>query len=153
MKDEELRKLIGSRIKQRRLELNIIQQYIAEKMGVNKSTIQRYEAGTIDNSKKLILEGLAEALHVSVEWLKGETDEYESDITNKKDLQIRDIMTDILNTFPLDMTDRESDFSCCLMNIQHLRLLVKNSPVEPEMKTLQKLSALSQQMNLMKYFF
>lgn len=111
MKDKELRKLIGSRIKQRRLELNIGQQYIAEKMGVNKSTIQRYEAGTIDNSKKLVLEGLSEALHVSVEWLKGETDEYESDITNKKDLQIRDVMTDILNTFPLDMTEQEAEFS------------------------------------------
>ena len=88
MKDKELRKLIGSRIKQRRLELNLGQQYIAEKMDVNKSTIQRYEAGTIDNSKKLILEGLAEALHVSVEWLKGETDDYETDITDKRELQI-----------------------------------------------------------------
>ena len=111
MKDKELRKLIGSRIKQRRLELNLGQQYIAEKMDVNKSTIQRYEAGTIDNSKKLILEGLADALHVSVEWLKGETEEYETDITDKKELQIRDAMSDILNSFPLDMENRESDFS------------------------------------------
>lgn len=111
MKDKELRKLIGSRIKQRRLELNLGQQYIAEKMDVNKSTIQRYEAGTIDNSKKLILEGLAEALHVSVEWLKGETDEYETDITDKRELQIWDAMSDILNSFPLDMENRESDFS------------------------------------------
>lgn len=111
MKDKELRKLIGSRIKQRRLELNLGQQYIAEKMDVNKSTIQRYEAGTIDNSKKLILEGLAEALHVSVEWLKGETDEYETDITDKRELQIRDAMSDILNSFPLNMENRESDFS------------------------------------------
>ena len=47
MKDKEVRKLIGSRIKSRRLELNLSQQYIAEKMDVNKSTIQRYEAGTI----------------------------------------------------------------------------------------------------------
>ena len=34
MKDKELRKLIGSRIKQRRLELNLTQPYVAEKMGV-----------------------------------------------------------------------------------------------------------------------
>ena len=115
MKDKELRKLIGSRIKQRRLELNLGQQYIAEKMDVNKSTIQRYEAGTIDNSKKLILEGLAEALHVSVEWLKGETDDYETDITDKRELQIRDTMSDILTIFPLDMKERESDFSKALL--------------------------------------
>lgn len=111
MKDKELRKLIGSRIKSRRLELNLGQQYIAEKMDVNKSTIQRYEAGTIDNSKKLILEGLAEILHVSVEWLKGETEEYETDITDKRDLQIRDAMRNILESFPLDMADTDADFS------------------------------------------
>ncbi len=71
MKDKELRKLIGSRIKQRRLELNLTQPYVAEKMGVTASTILRYENGSIDNTKKMVLEGLSEALHVSVEWLKG----------------------------------------------------------------------------------
>ena len=43
MKDKELRKLIGSRVKQRRLELNLTQPYVAEKMGVTASTILRYE--------------------------------------------------------------------------------------------------------------
>jgi transcriptional regulator with XRE-family HTH domain len=90
MKDKELRKLIGSRAKQRRLELNLTQPYVAEKMGVTASTILRYENGSIDNTKKMVLEGLSEALHVSIEWLKGETDEYETDITDKKELQIRD---------------------------------------------------------------
>ncbi len=51
MKDKELRKLIGSRIKQRRLELNLTQPYVAEKMGVTASTILRYENGSIDNTK------------------------------------------------------------------------------------------------------
>ena len=80
MKDKELRKLIGSRAKQRRLELNLTQPYVAEKMGVTASTILRYENGSIDNTKKMVLEGLSDALHVSIEWLKGETDEYETDI-------------------------------------------------------------------------
>mgnify|MGYP000840064565 CR=1 FL=1 len=111
MKDKELRKLIGSRAKQRRTELNLTQPYIAEKMGVTASTIQRYEAGTIDNTKKMVLEGLSEALHVSVEWLRGETDEYETDITDKRELQIRDVMTSILNKLPYDMEQSESDFS------------------------------------------
>ena len=30
-----------------------------------------------------------------MEWLKGETDEYETDITDKRELQIRDAMGDI----------------------------------------------------------
>ena len=111
MKDKELRKPIGSRAKQRRTELNLTQPYIAEKMGVTASTIQRYEAGTIDNTKKIVLEGLSEALHVSVEWLRGETDEYETDITDKRELQIRDAMTDILKQLPLDLTKTEDAFS------------------------------------------
>ena len=111
MKDKELRKLIGSRAKQRRLELNLTQPYVAEKMGVTASTILRYENGSIDNTKKMVLEGLSEALHVSIEWLRGETDEYETDITDKKELQIRDVMTSILNKLPYDMEQSESDFS------------------------------------------
>ena len=111
MKDKELRRLIGSRAKQRRLELGLKQPYVAEKMGVTASTIQRYEAGTIDNTKKLVLDGLSEALHVSVEWLRGETDEYETDITDKKELQIRDAMGSILNKLPSGMEASEADFS------------------------------------------
>ena len=111
MKDKDLRKMIGSRIKQRRTELNLHQKYIAEKMDVNTSTIQRYEAGTIDNTKKLILEGLADALHVSVEWLKGETDEYETDITDKRDLQIKDLMDRLSLSSQDALTDEQFAFS------------------------------------------
>ena len=111
MNDKELRKLIGSRAKQRRKELGLKQPYVAEKMGVNTSTVQRYEAGTIDNTKKLVLEGLAEALHVTVEWLKGETDSYESDITDNKELLIRDSMERILGKLPYDLTNEEDAFS------------------------------------------
>ena len=111
MKDKELRKLIGSRAKQRRLELNLTQPYVAEKMGVTASTILRYENGSIDNTKKMVLEGLSEALHVSIEWLRGETDEYETDITDKKELQIRDAMGNILKQLPLDLSKKEDAFS------------------------------------------
>ena len=111
MKDKELRRLIGSRAKQRRIELGLNQPYVAEKMGVATSTIVRYEAGTIDNTKKLVLEGLSEALHVSVEWLKGETEEYETDITDKRELFIRDVMSSILSKLPFDMEQAESDFT------------------------------------------
>ena len=47
MKDKELRKLIGSRAKQRRLELNLTQPYVAEKMGV---TASMYRKGTVGSS-------------------------------------------------------------------------------------------------------
>ena len=111
MSNKELRKLIGSRAKQRRLELGLNQQYVADKMDVNKSTIQRYEAGAIDNTKKLVLDGLAETLHVSVEWLKGETEEYTSDITDEKDLKIKDIFGRLTCIEQEDLKDEEYNFS------------------------------------------
>ena len=52
MKDKELRKMIGSRVKQRRLELILTQPYVAEKMGVTASTSLRYENGSIDVYKR-----------------------------------------------------------------------------------------------------
>ncbi len=91
--------------------MGLNQPYVAEKMGVATSTIVRYEAGTIDNTKKLVLEGLSEALHVSVEWLKGETEEYETNITDKRELFIRDVMSSILAKLPFDMEQAESDFT------------------------------------------
>lgn len=128
MKDKELRRVIGVRAKQRRLELGVNQPYVAEKIGVTASTIQRYEAGTIDNTKKLVLDGLADALHVSVEWLKGETEEYESDITDKKEMLIRDAMSSILSKLPYDMETSESDFSkdLLLLMLQEYELFVES---------------------------
>ena len=111
MSNKELRKLIGSRAKQRRLELGLNQQYVAEKMDVNKSTIQRYETGSIDNTKKLVLEGLADTLHVSVEWLKGETEEYTTDISDEKDLQLQDIFGRLTCMEQEELKDEEYAFS------------------------------------------
>lgn len=110
MRDKELRQVIGRRIKERRKELNLSQKYIAEKMDVNVSTINRYEAGTIDNSKKLILEGLADTLHVSVEWLKGETEIKETKITDNRDVKIRDMITTILEQDFDSLSKNESGF-------------------------------------------
>lgn len=112
MKNKELRKVIGERAKQRRVELGLNQPYVAEKMGVATSTIVRYEAGTIDNTKKLVLDGLSEALHVSTEWLKGETEEMNSDITDQRELLIRDHFTSILKELPYDdMENEEANFA------------------------------------------
>ena len=41
----------------------------------------------------------------------GETDEYETDITNKRELFIRDVMSSIVNKLPYDMKPDEADFS------------------------------------------
>jgi len=111
MVDKKLRKTIGERAKSRRKELGLTMDYVAERMDVNKSTIQRYESGTIDNSKKLVIEGLAAALHVTPEWLRGETDELSSDKTDGTFIKIEDSMKKILGSYPLNVSSDENDFS------------------------------------------
>lgn len=111
MVDKKLRKTIGERAKSRRKELGLTMDYVAERMDVNKSTIQRYESGTIDNSKKLVIEGLAVALHVTPEWLRGETDELSSDKTDGTFIKIEDSMKKILGSYPLNVSSDENDFS------------------------------------------
>lgn len=62
---------IGGRIKQRRTELNLTQGAVAAEVGVAVSTIQRYEAGTIERIKRPVIEAIARSLHVNPDWLLG----------------------------------------------------------------------------------
>lgn len=110
MNEMELRKTIGKRALQRRKELKLSQKYIAEKLGVNTSTVLRYEKGTSDNTKFYILEGLSNALDVSVDWLKGETDDMHEQNSDTQELQINDMVGIILRNFPKDMKKEDEEF-------------------------------------------
>ena len=55
-------KQVGGRVKERRLELNLTMPELGKRIGVNKSTIQRYEADGVDPKRTMIINGLAEAL-------------------------------------------------------------------------------------------
>ena len=66
--------LLGSRIKSRRTELNMTQGDIAVAIGVAISTIQRYEAVTIQKIKLPVVEAIARILQVNADWLIGKTD-------------------------------------------------------------------------------
>ena len=66
---------IGQRIKERRTELGLNQEDIAKKIGVATSTVQRYEAGTIEKPKLPVLEAIARAIKVAPDWLIGKNDE------------------------------------------------------------------------------
>ena len=108
---DEQKKLIGQRIKKRRKELGLTQQDLAEKMGVNKSSIMRYEKGTIDNTKVLVLQGFSGALHVPVEWLRGETDEIDTSVSDHLDTQIADKLRQLSGCFPLDISPEDDLFA------------------------------------------
>ena len=72
-------KQVGGRIKERRTELNITMPELGRRVGVNKSTIQRYEADGVDPKRTMVINGLAEALLTTPEWLTGLSDDKEYD--------------------------------------------------------------------------
>lgn len=66
---------IGQRIKQRRVELGLSVDDIAEKIGKNRATVYRYESSEIEDLPTSILEPLAKALSTTPAYLMGwETD-------------------------------------------------------------------------------
>ena len=72
-------KEIGGRIKSRRDELDMTLDEVASKVGVSKSTIQRYENGLIGRIKLPVIESIADALWVSPDWLIGVSEEKTAD--------------------------------------------------------------------------
>ncbi len=82
MKSKEMfsPKQVGERIKERRTELKLSMPELGKRIGVNKSTIQRYEADGVDPKRTMIINGLAEGLLTTPEWLTGLSDDKEYSI-------------------------------------------------------------------------
>lgn len=68
----------GERIKQRRKEMGLTADTLAEKLGVSRSTIFRYERGDIDKIPAESLSVIADALNTTPAYLMGwkENDEH-----------------------------------------------------------------------------
>lgn len=66
---------IGIRIAERRIQLGLTMDDVAQKIGVAKSTVQRYEKGQIQKIKLPVVESIASALFVNPDWLIGNTDD------------------------------------------------------------------------------
>lgn len=67
--------VIGPRILERRKELGLTLDDIAGEIGVSKSTISRYESGTIEVLKLPVIEAIARVLRVSPSWLIGKSED------------------------------------------------------------------------------
>lgn len=65
----------GVRIKQRRKQLDISADVLAEKLGVSRSTIFRYESGDIEKVPLNYLGILSTALHTTPAYLMGWSDD------------------------------------------------------------------------------
>lgn len=66
---------IGERISARRKQLGLTLDDIASEIGVAKSTVQRYEKGSIDKIKLPVIEAIARVLQVNPSWLCGKSDD------------------------------------------------------------------------------
>ena len=66
---------IGNRISSARDQRGMTLDEIAKAVGVTKSTIQRYEKGTIERIKLPVIESIARVLRVDPNWLIGNTDD------------------------------------------------------------------------------
>lgn len=80
---------IGDRIRQRRLELRLTQGDVAAAIGVAVSTVQRYEAGTIDKLKLPVLDAIARALRTTPERLCGKTPPDRPDSRSSQEIPYR----------------------------------------------------------------
>lgn len=67
--------IVATRMQQRREELGLTLDDIALEIGVARSTIQRYEKGTIEKLKLPVIEAIANVLQVDPAWLVGKSDD------------------------------------------------------------------------------
>lgn len=110
-------KEIGRRIRARRKELGLTLQGVADKVGVQNSTILRYEKGAIAKIKLPVIEAIASALHVNPDWLMGEADN-----------------PDLIASTPISCTDQRIE--ALEKRIAALELALKNGKDDVELYAL-----------------
>lgn len=71
----------GERIRQRRKELQISADDLASKIGIDRSTVYRYENGDIEKLPMSVLESLSGVLHTTVQYLMGWEDDTQSNVS------------------------------------------------------------------------
>ena len=73
---------VSERIKQRRKELGMSYQELADSTGISKSTLQRYETGSIKNIPLDKLDVLAEGLQTTALYILGKSEQTNAEIIN-----------------------------------------------------------------------
>lgn len=86
---------ITKKIKQRRIELGMSFQELADLTGMSKSTLQRYETGGIKNIPLDRLKVLAKALQCTPEWILDLPKEETPVLTRKDKRDIQDVLDEM----------------------------------------------------------
>jgi repressor LexA len=66
---------MGEKIKNRRIELGLTVDQVAEKLHINRATVYRYENNSIEEMSISVVKTLAKVLHVTPQYLMGWSDE------------------------------------------------------------------------------
>ena len=111
---------IGSRIRQKRLELGISVDELASRLGKNRATVYRYESDDIENFPISIVGPLAAALQVSPAYLMGWIE------TEQPATKIDDGLSEIVEIF----TALSSDNRAKLLELSRLYLSAQNNREE-----------------------
>ncbi|MGF7010598.1 transcriptional regulator with XRE-family HTH domain [Lachnospiraceae bacterium PF1-22] len=96
--EKELKRLIGKRIKERRLAFRMSAEEVAELSGVSPSTVYRYEAGDMKKLDIVILKNVAKSLHTNISYLVGEAPEPTKIILSVEGGNVRKAFTNHDNT-------------------------------------------------------
>lgn len=113
---------IMQRMKSRREMLNMSYQTLSEKVGISKSTLQRYETGYIKNMPVDKLGDIAKALNVSPAYLMGWED---LPVTEHNDFRLSNIEKEIITEY------RKAD---AITQAMVLRALSIDEPATPKAK-------------------
>lgn len=111
---------IGSRIREKRIELGISVDDLAAKLGKNRATVYRYESDDIENFPISIIGPLAEALQVSPAYLMGWID------TEKPATETDDGLSEISKIF----TELSSENRAKLLELSRLYLAAQSNSEE-----------------------
>lgn len=77
--------IMAKRIKECRQKNNLTQEELANKLGLKKSAIAKYENGRVENIKRNIIEEMAKIFDVKPSYLMGWDSNITIDIRNKED--------------------------------------------------------------------
>lgn len=104
---------IAERIKERRKELGYNADYVAEQLGVSRSTIFRYENGDIEKIPVDIVEKLANILKTTPDFLMGRADSpiMQPSTVDSANLFFRFDTTDLTETEKLEFQEQLDAFA------------------------------------------
>lgn len=117
------------RIKNRRLELGYTQEDLAEKVGLQKSAIAKYENGRVENMKRSMIVKMSEVLQTTPAYLMGWEDVPETESSTgiiDVGIEIKALVSRIESSYTVKLDEVELDEAMTAMLKNSLEGLVHN---------------------------